>query len=117
MDAKNPVWCRSLQESQAEHASISASLASANSAAEASKAAAAERQKRFSLLNSQFKRQEQALLKQLADEQVAGASAKAEVQKLNSQQGSHEKVCPRKLLFSLSALSYPANATMDYHAL
>ena len=94
-----PYWtlscCRRLQEAQAEHASISASLASANEATNVSQAAAVERQKRFSLLNSQFKNREQALQKEVDKEKEAGASAKAEVQKLATQQASHDQACQK----------------------
>lgn len=91
--------CRRLQEAQAEHARTSASLDSAAEAAEASKAAAVERQKRFSLLNSQFKKREQALQKQLVEEREARDLVKEEIQRLASQQGSHEQACPSELRF------------------
>ena len=83
--------CRKLKEAQAEHASISASLAAASEATELSKAAAAERQKRFALLNTQFKKREQALQKQVEEEREARAADKAQVQYLSAQQSVHEQ--------------------------
>ncbi len=62
--------CRKLSEARAEHSRALASLSSATESGEAAKAAAAERLKRFNLLNSQFKKREAVLQRELEQAQV-----------------------------------------------
>lgn len=83
---------RKLEESKAESARASSMLQGAIETAEASKAAATERQKRFNLLNSQFKKREASLQKLVEEERAAGTSSSVQLAELSKGQALHEQV-------------------------
>ena len=66
---ENCLNCRQLKELEQQRAKLTESLLAAEKASEEAKGAAAERQKRFNLLNLQFRKREAEMQSKIADAQ------------------------------------------------